>query len=553
MKRNSKDNKNAEKINYIQLVEQTDVRYLEKICKFFAFCILTVFPFAIGPQLYINLTEVKFYSFVGITVFFLIAVIVTLLKCITDKEIKEVRGFHLKGNITLPQVFMTAYMIWGVISAIYSEYDGLFIGQGRHEGVLSMLLYGLIFIILSFWGEFSNRYLYGMASMSILVGFFAFTQIMGSHFMYPDGYNYGNSNFLSTIGNIDCVSGIISIVLPALCIGFILQESKLRFLSLAGIVFLTYVQFAINVDSGKLAITAALIITIPFVLNSKRSLIRALLLIVAVLATAGIQKLYIAAYDNSTGVYIYIATHSKAAILMIAVAIILGITAFIVYKTLGENTISPKKITAVLGCLIGILLVIGLIVVFTYKGENPLIIELSNVMHGNLADEAGSGRGVVWKKTMQLIFDHPIIGSGTGAFFEAFAPYNVGLTETFDFAHNDFLQIAACQGIVGLALYLGFLVSLAVRGFKQVFKCPWVLVYISACTGYIVYSFFTFSIAIVSPLFWVMAGLLDNMVRRTPDTVKGLVWPREELELMDLKYKPKKKESSNKGKKSKKK
>lgn len=550
MKRNSKEMDFAEKTNYIQLVEQTDAGSLERICKLFTFFILTVFPFVIGPQLYINITEVKFYSFVGITALFLIAVIVTLIKCITDKEIKEVREFHLKGNITLPQVFITAYMIWGIISAIYSDYNGLFIGQGRHEGVLSMLLYGLIFVILSFWGEFSNRYLYGMAIMSILVGFFAFTQIMGSHFMYPSGYSFATSYFLSTIGNIDCVSGLISIVLPALCIGFILQESKLRYLSLAAIVFLTYVQFAINVDSGKLAITAALIISIPFTINSKRSIVRTLIMIATVLATAGIQKLYIAKYDYSTYEYVYENTHSKSAIVLIIIALLIGIVTCAIYRSDKEIRLSAKKAAVTLGIVLIAALIIGIIIVFTYQGSNPLLIELSAALHGNLADEAGSGRGIVWKRTLQLIGEHPIIGSGTGAFLEAFSPYNEGLSQTFDFAHNDFLQIAACQGIVGLVLYLGFLISLAVRGFKQVFKCPWVLIFISASIGYIVYSFFTFSIAIVSPLFWVMAGLLDNMVRKIPESTEGLAWPREELELIELNHKPKKIESSNKGKKS---
>ena len=143
------------------------------------------------------------------------------------------------------------------------------------------------------------------------------------------------------------------------------------------------------------------------------------------------------------------------------------------------------------------------------------------------------------------------MGSGTGAFLEAFAPYNVGIGITFDFAHNDFLQIAACQGIVGLALYLGFIISLAVRGFKKIFTCPWVLVCISSCVGYIVYSFFTFSIAIVSPLFWVMAGLLDKMVRQIPETAEGVVWPREEIELITAKKKAIKKASGGKNKKRK--
>lgn len=543
--------KEVPRMEFTPLTEQQSYRYMEKICIVFSFIILAVFPFAVGPQLYINLTETKFWTFVVLAACYIIVVSAAAIRCYLTKHINAARPMGGIKKFTLPQLFISAYMIWGILSAIMSDYDNLFIGQSRYEGVLSMLLYGMIFILLSFWGEFSNRLIYGMACMSILVGFFAFTQIMGSHFMYPDGYSFGNSEFLSTIGNIDCVSGLISIVLPALCVGFILQESKLRYLSLAGAVIFIYVQLAINVDSGKLALTAAFIISIPFILYSKRNIVRALILFAAILATVGIQKSFAANYDQIMNIYSYEATHSKTAILMIILALLFGIAAYIVYKKMDEISISLKKIAIVLGCAIGILVIAGIVFIFTYSGANPMLMELSAALHGNLADDAGSGRGIVWKRTVQLIGEHPILGSGTGAFLEAFAPYNVGLTQTFDFAHNDFLQIAACQGIVGLILYLGFIISLAVRGFKKIFTCPWVLVCISSCVGYIVYSFFTFSIAIVSPLFWVMAGLLDKMVRQIPETAEGVVWPREEIELITAKKKAVKKASGGKNKKRK--
>ena len=36
--------------------------------------------------------------------------------------------------------------------------------------------------------------------------------------------------------------------------------------------------------------------------------------------------------------------------------------------------------------------------------------------------------------------------------------------------------------------------------------------------GYLIYSFFVFSIAIVTPLFWVLAGLADHCVRQLENT-----------------------------------
>ena len=99
-------------------------------------------------------------------------------------------------------------------------------------------------------------------------------------------------------------------------------------------------------------------------------------------------------------------------------------------------------------------------------------------------------------------------------------PYNdayntaKGRNEVIDFAHNDFLNIGACTGLVGLGLYAAFLAALLVRCFRKAERCPVLLILLAGILGYLVYSFFVFSIAIVSPLFWVMAGLADQCVRQ---------------------------------------
>ena len=117
------------------------------------------------------------------------------------------------------------------------------------------------------------------------------------------------------------------------------------------------------------------------------------------------------------------------------------------------------------------------------------------------------------------MYDIAIIGSGPGTFAARHEPYNI--TVFFDFPHNDFLQIGVCQGLVGLALYVAFLVSLAVRALRVAPRCPQIVIFGGAVVGYLVYSFFVFSITSVSPLFWVMAGIMDKMVRQVQETEKN--------------------------------
>lgn len=518
---------------YVPLINSENNSNRERVTIVFGIIIISIFPIILSPKLYINLTSTKFYVFAFLTLSYcLVYCIATLLDL---KLIRSKSDKHLFGRtITIPQLFLIVFTVWSILSASLSDFDGLFFGQSRFEGVFSVILYSLVFILLSFDGSFTNKYFYSMAIMSLIVGFLAFTQIMGSSILYPAGYNYAAAPFLSTIGNVDCVSGLIAICLPALMVSFVYMKSKLRYLNLAAVVLLAYVQLAIDVDSGKLGIIAAIIIIIPFILNTKQSTIRGLIIIGSVFIAIGLQKIFIAVPNNDTLSFSYEFTHSKFALIILIIGIACIVSAIIMSRTISDYNISRQRITFTISCLMIIVIIALLIAVFMYSGNNPLLTQLSEALHGNLADDAGSGRGIVWKRTISLIKEHPIIGSGTGAYESAFAPYNIDLEETFDFAHNDFLQIAACQGIVGLVLYLGFIVSLAFRAFKNVFKCPWILAFIAPCVGYLVHSFFAFSIAIVTPLFWVIAGILDHVVRQIPADEENLVWPRDELEVMDV-------------------
>ena len=112
------------------------------------------------------------------------------------------------------------------------------------------------------------------------------------------------------------------------------------------------------------------------------------------------------------------------------------------------------------------------------------------------------------------------MGSGPGTFKGQFEPYNAGYQQyaantIVDMAHNDFLQIMVCTGIIGIILYLAFIVSLLIRAFKAEQNSPLAAIMIGSVVGYLAHSFFSFSIAIITPLFWVAAGVLDKLCRQS--------------------------------------
>ncbi|MBQ6321763.1 MAG: hypothetical protein IJI24_02725 [Lachnospiraceae bacterium] len=135
----------------IRLSRRHDCRESVSGAQCYAFLILTLFPLLIGPDIYINITKTKFAAFAALTCLFTAACL------ILDFFSSEAHGFSRLRfipvpRITVPQGILMAYMIWAIVCTLVSPYKGLWLGQTRYEGLCSLLLYGVAFLLLSFWG-----------------------------------------------------------------------------------------------------------------------------------------------------------------------------------------------------------------------------------------------------------------------------------------------------------------------------------------------------------------------------------------------------------------
>jgi O-antigen ligase len=63
------------------------------------------------------------------------------------------------------------------------------------------------------------------------------------------------------------------------------------------------------------------------------------------------------------------------------------------------------------------------------------------------------GRIAIWKDSLRLVRDHPLVGTGLGTFGTVFRRYQTDLVGKYvDHAHNDYLEFAADTGLLGAAL-----------------------------------------------------------------------------------------------------
>jgi O-antigen ligase len=149
--------------------------------------------------------------------------------------------------------------------------------------------------------------------------------------------------------------------------------------------------------------------------------------------------------------------------------------------------------------------------VLYFGGEDALSRLVGSV---NSADPT-TGRAHFWKGTVGIIEDHPLLGTGLGAFSAVYPRYDTGNgTYRLEQAHNDYLQILSDAGVVGGALGLAFVVVLFRTALKRMQSHDKVrrgiaLGALAGCSGVLVHSFFDFTLHTTANalMFLVLAAL----------------------------------------------
>jgi len=138
------------------------------------------------------------------------------------------------------------------------------------------------------------------------------------------------------------------------------------------------------------------------------------------------------------------------------VAFVLAFIAYIIINQYVKKKLSP---TAILGVIAVLVLFISLFLVFASMGENSVLERFENI-----GDDNGSGRLVVWEMTSKLISrldaGSLLMGQGYNMVLPN-SPMNLS-------AHNDFLEIIYDYGLIGLALYVSAFFSVCYYALKMI-------------------------------------------------------------------------------------
>src|SRR5258708_7235051 len=148
----------------------------------------------------------------------------------------------------------------------------------------------------------------------------------------------------------------------------------------------------------------------------------------------------------------------------------------------------------------------------------PITPSINDLMHPKITQkvstdtteggtESGIIRKIVWKGAIDIFKHNPITGTGVETFgysYWQYRPVEHNTVSEWDFlynkAHNEYLNIAANTGFLGLISY-SILVSLSIFILR---KNPALL---AGYVSILITNFFGFSVVIISLLFFLMPGI----------------------------------------------
>lgn len=116
------------------------------------------------------------------------------------------------------------------------------------------------------------------------------------------------------------------------------------------------------------------------------------------------------------------------------------------------------------------------------------------------AEDPTTGRAHFWSMTLEIIRDHPLLGTGLGAFGVVYTRYDTrNGAYRLEQAHNDYLQVVSDGGIIGLALGLFFVIALFRMGLARCwsedqFRRGIAAGALAGCFAALVHSFFDFTL-----------------------------------------------------------
>jgi O-antigen ligase len=136
-----------------------------------------------------------------------------------------------------------------------------------------------------------------------------------------------------------------------------------------------------------------------------------------------------------------------------------------VVLALAGSSSPSKRIRAVVAALF----FLGVMGIVIWVGTDPVFNRFEIL--GREYSQAGQNRISIWRDTLRLVLQHPLLGTGLGTFSVAYTSVQtVFLTQLVDHAHCDYLEVASELGLPGGMLLFGSIFWILGRAVRRYLK-----------------------------------------------------------------------------------
>lgn len=497
---------------------------------------LTVFPLFLKD--YTDITLKKFLFVTAVT-----AAMVFILIAFPDRAAQDqlIHPQPKKWDLVLILFFVYfGVCVLSVISSPYFKLDWdavvqLLMGYGRYDGIIVFVLLSAIFLAACKYGRLRMWHLVGMSIAMIIMAVISILQLCGYNVF--DFYSTGQTvlhfaSFIGTAGNVDINASLLCLLIPLCAAGYIFLRPHvfLSWLFLIGTTGCLYVMLQTGVSAGRLGLVAAALVFIPIILSSKMLLYRGLDIFITFFVAYFFKASLRHSWDPAPKTEFTFTTAAAVCLIIIGLLLAAKLVLWAWFSRQDKTQIHYHKKVMLCVFIVELVLVIAAAVYlrwgYTVSKNDTLLDEIARFFKGELDIWSGSHRIAMWQSAWLIFEKYPVLGSGYGSFRIAFddiasPTYQsmIGRVTTVDFAHNDYLHILCSTGVLGLSSYLAFLGAAAVRAAKAMFHNPKIPVLCCALVCYLAQIFFSFPIVIVSPLFWLILGMLCYEAKNTIKTV----------------------------------
>lgn len=421
---------------------------------------MTVFLFYTGGTGFQGIADAKYGAFLTICGGYVACMALLMAEMALIGRFRLTPLRRLLAESSWLQRLMAVYLVVTWVSALFSpHFPVTVIGATRDEGALTITIYVLTFLLVSVYGRVEKWMLPLFAVSVSLFDILCILQLFGWNpfTLYPEGYNYFGANvhysgaYLGTIGNVDLVAAFLCLVIPVFWVSLMRWRDRHRWFLLIPLGLSLFVLLKMWVLAGLVGVFAG------------------------------------------------------GAVALCAVLPVSGRT--------------RKGLWFLLVC--GAALAVALVYLIDTGGG--LLHEVHLLLHGQAEETFGSGRIHIWRNVLERIPEQFWLGSGPDtmqlAQLEPFSRYHEALdlmlVAEIDLAHNEYLNILFHQGIFALLAYLSALLPSAVEWLRRAKHNGAAAVVGSAVLCYCVQAFFSFSLCMVSPYFWIMLAFLEVTKKST--------------------------------------